>query len=213
MMVYSPWSDFLDPRHFDEAPAFLDSYIEAGVACQEWEFYGTYQKVETLPEERYYMTFDPHKLEGEINYNKSYRSNEHYMVGARYRGPFTPLRPVLGVGVNLVQLIWTKEEKLTRVYYETETDSFGFTYYDEIYSYTWHERKDDWKSAWNVGGEFEIGIGYSFTSHFEILAVTQVPYAFANFGDDWLGNNIWDRDVISPAFQMQLRYSPFTLKL
>lgn len=212
MMTYGPWSSG-DPRDYGESDAFLDVPIELGVAWRNWEFFGMYQDVETYSDPYWTGFFYPDAMRTNRYWRREFWTNRRYLLGAHYRGNSATFRPLFGCGLDVGKIVRTNEQSEYTIYYAAEIDTFGITHYEETYRTPERKQVNVAKGALNIGGEIQIGIGYTVTKQVEMLGITRIQYAFANFGDDWLGNNYYDHDVVSPSFALMLRITPFGVRL
>ncbi len=216
MILYSSGL-FHDPRDYHNIYPSLEPYIEAGCETGKWEFYGTYEFNEPRGDEWSYSTeIDSIDLTSQSSTSKLWWTNERYCLGVRYRGYDDPVRPLIGIGVELSQFVQTFRQSYYRHYYELEEvewDSVTYQYYNLVNTQLRFEERDRLESVRNVGGVFEIGVGLSPISQLEVICMTRIHGAVVKLGHDWLGNDLWDDWVTSPAFLVQLRYAPFTFKL
>ncbi len=134
----------------------------------------------------------------------------------RYRGYDDPVRPLLGIGIVVGQFVHSYHDAKYRNYYEIEEiewDTVTYQYYDWVNSRLLYDHRDRWKSAMNIGGVVEFGVGLTPIHAFEVICVTRIHGALANFGSYEFGIHHREYWITSPAFLVQLRYTPFTLKL
>ncbi len=221
MMLYSYYSDG-DPRDYIDIYPSLDPYIEVGCGIGKWEIYGTHEFIEPRGDERYHRSpIDTISLTSESEFSSEHWNNERYCLGVRYRGYDDPIRPLLGVGIEVGRFVQSRRDAAYRNYYEIEEfewDSVTYSYYNWVNSRLLHDDRDRWKSALNVGGVIEIGVGVSIIEQLEMICATRIHGAYANFGFQDYGIvgyrfELADYTIVSPAFLVQLRYTPFTIRL
>jgi len=216
MMKYSAYVGS-DPRDYSDIYPSLEPHIEVGCKIGKWEVYGTYEFVEPRGDEwSFGSPVDTVTLTSESGFRSEYWTNERYCLGVRYRGYDDPVRPLLGIGLEVGQFVQSHRDARHLHYYEIEEvewDSVTYQYYNRVYSRLLYDERDRWKSALNVGGVVEIGVGISLIDDIEVIGVTRIHGAYANFGTREYNTNIGDYSITSPAFLIQLRYSPFTFKL
>lgn len=216
MMRYSAYVG-PDPRDYSDTKPSLESYIEIGCGIGKWEVYGTHEFVEPRGDEWSFGSLvDTVTLTSESRFRSEYWTNERYCLGVRYRGFDDPVRPLLGIGLEVGQFVQSHRDARHLHYYEIEEvewDSVTYQYYNPVYSRLLYDERDRWKSALNVGGVIEIGVGFSPIDDIEVIGVTRIHGAYANFGTREYDMEIDDYSISSPAFLVQLRYSPLTIRL
>lgn len=216
MLLYNTLSNG-DPRDYSDIYPLLEPYIEIGCEIGKWEVYGTHEFIE--PESNlwgYSSAIDTITLTSESEYQSERWNNERYCLGVRYRGYDDPVRPLIGIGLEVGRFVQSNRDARYRDYYEIEEfewDTLTYQYYNWVSSRLLYDHRDRWKSAMNIGGVVEFGVGLSPINALEVICVTRIHGAFANFA----GSDFWfysrDYSIVSPAFLIQLRYAPFTFKL
>jgi hypothetical protein len=198
------------PWRWEWDPVFISSgsNFEAGVKWKQAELYAAYRKSDSreISDSRYLWDSDSHR--NLIWRKRDWWSEWGLSVGARYVVvPQTKVvSALIGMGLEWGRSAYRFHEEEGEHVYVMDIDSTGNWYVVNDYEHTFFANDHVWKSSQTYGVVIEFGAALRPVNWSEILIISQIHSSVAHFGDDFIGNPIDIRYVLTPTLQLQLRY-------